>query len=254
MAITKDLHWYLKRVERLSGLEVSTTFPSSPTDEQQLTLDEINTTLRELNNHYYLTFKQVSYTLTTSSGTHTYNLAESPYSQTDWEVSRMAKTGVVRVSDDYPLMWIDHQDWQILQPNKTGSSVSTHYSGYGKNLLFYPAPSGETYTINYYGTHIGTDSAGTTKKWDLTATDDLPMIEDRWQDALVIGAAAKVRRNYKYDERAKELKRTWEEWRTSLIDMMQPGEDAYPRLAIPSMSESYIDRKIGPIFGAHLGG
>lgn len=251
---SKTLAEYFNRVLRESGLQVPTFFPPSPNDEQQHALDCINATLRELNNHYYLAFKQTSYTLTSAAGTASYDLTQSPYSLEDWEVSRIAGNGVIRVSDDYPLQYLDYKDRDYLQPNRTGNTSATHYSQYGQYLLFYPAPAGEDYTIRYYSTHIGTDTTGATKKWALSESDDLTMLQDRWEDALVYGAATKKRRTIATDDKYMELKKIWEEWRTHLIDMMQAGEDASPELAIPTRKVSYLEQKIGPFFAPYIGG
>jgi len=254
VATSLTLFNYMTRVEYEAGLKVSSSFPTSATDEQQHVIDCISATLREINNHYYLAFKQTEYTLTTSAGTNGYDLTQAPYSQTDWEVSRIAKPGVIRVTDDYPLQYIDWEDYYHLAPNLGGNTKSVYYTAYGKKLYFNPTPDGSQYKIFYYGTHIGTDSTGVTKKWRLTATGDLTMLEDRWEDALVYGAAAKVRRQRAVDEKYQTMKGLWEEWRTSLVDMMQPGEEAAPELVIPKFRPNFIDRRIGNFFDPNIGG
>ena len=165
----------------------------------------------------------------------------------------MAKNGVRRTADDYPLLYLDYADRDYLQPVKTGNSLPTHYSAFGEYLLLYPAPATSTQlTIRYYGRNIGTDSTGTTRKQRLTASGDLCMLEDDYEDALVYGAAAKVRRQQKIDEKYVELRRLWEEWRRTLVDMSQPGEEAYPQISIATSSENYLQRKIGPFFNANF--
>jgi len=251
---SNDLHYYLKRVERESGLEVSTTFPTtSINDQQQHTIDCINSTLRELNNHYFLAFKQTEYTLTTTAGTANYDLRQAPYSLTFFRVNRIARNGIIRTVDDFPLNYIDYMDRDFLQPNRTGNSLPTHWSQFGQEFLLYPAPNGGTLKIRYHAINIGTDSAGTTDKLRLSLTDDLPMLEDEYEDALVYGAATKVRRVIKTDEKYAGLKNIWEEWRTSLIDMMSAGEDAYPQMILPSSTVTYLDRKVGSFFRANIG-
>lgn len=250
---SNTLFYYLQRVQREAGLTVSSAFPSTPTDEEQLVLDCINATLRELNNYYFLAFKQTEYTLTCTAGTSQYDLRQVPYNQTFWRVNRLAKNAVRRTADDYPLLYLDYADRDYLQPVKTGNSLPTHYSAFGEYLLLYPAPAGATQlTIRYYGRHIGTDSTGVTQKQRLTATGDLCMLEDDYEDALAYGSAAKVRRQQKVDEKYVELRRLWEEWRRVLVDVAQPGEEAYPSLSIASSSESYLQRKIGPFFNANF--
>lgn len=251
---TITLFQYMNRVESEAGLTKSASFPSSPSEAQTLVLNSINATLRELNNHYFLTFKQTAYTLTTTAGTASYDLRQSPYNQTFWRANRIARNGVQRVADDYPLMFIDYIDRDYLQPSLTGNSLPTHYSQYGQSMLLYPAPSGTQLRVRYYGLNIGTNAAATTSLLSLTASGDLTMLEDEWQDALAYGAACKVRRQQKVDEKYRELKAVWEEWREKLEDMMQPGgEDGFPQMMLATHNESYLDRKIGPFFNANIG-
>ena len=254
MTSSNDLYYYLKRVQREAGISISASFPSTPSNEEQYVIDCINTTLRELNNHYYLTFRQVEYTLTTSANVSQYDLRQSPYSQTYWRVNRIAKQGVRRVRDDYPLQFLDYAEVDWLQPSLTAGQLPTCYSQYGEYLTLYPKADGSQLKIRYYPAYIGTDVTGVTQKLTLSVTSDLPILDDMYEDALVYGAAVKVRRWVKVDEKYMELKKVWEEWRRNLIDMMQPGEDGFPTLQLATSSASYIQRKIGPFFNTNLGG
>lgn len=249
---TLQLLHYLQRVQRESGQTVSTSFPSSPTDDQQHALDSINATLRELNADYYLAFEQVEYLLTTTAGTSSYDLTQSPYNQTYWRVNRMARGAVRRKKDDYPLMFIDYTERDYLQPSLTANALPTHYSQFAGNLLFYPAPDGSQVYVRYYPAYIGTDSTHTTQKTTLTATDDIPLLLDEWEDALVYGAAAKVRRKQKTDEKYQELNKIWEDWKARLQSMMGAGEENAPQLMLATHTENYLDRKIGPLFNANF--
>lgn len=230
---SNDLFYYLKQVQRRAGLTVSSSFPTSPTDEQQLVIDCINETLRYLNNKHYLTFKQTEYTLTTSAGTSAYNLASSPYSQTYWRVTKLARNGVRRATDDFPLDFIDYTERDKLRPSSAANNQPVYYSCFGEDLIIYPPGDGSQLKIRYYGLHIGTDAAGTTQKLRLSVTDDLCMLDDAWEDVLTVGAAKGVRGQQKIDEKYAELKRQWEDWENILIDMgTQPGEDAAPQLVL----------------------
>lgn len=230
---SNNLGYYLNQVERRAGLTVSSSFPSSPTDEQQYVMDCINEQLRYLNNKHYLIFQQTEYTLTTTAGTRRYNLTQAPYSQSFWRVARLARNGVVRVSDEFPLFFVDYTELDYIKPAGTSNGRPTHFSQYGENLVIHPPPDGSQLLIRYYGLHIGTDSTGTTQKLRLSAEEDLPMIADEWEDVLTTGAAMKVRGQQKVDEKYAELKRQFEDWENILIDMgNQPGEDNGPEMVL----------------------
>jgi hypothetical protein len=218
---------------------VSTSFPTSPNDQEQRVLDAINEALRYLNNKYYLAFKYTEYTLTTTAGTRAYNLQNSPYSQANWRVTRLARNGVIRVSDDYILDYLDYSSLDEYRPDIGPNSLSLIYSGTGDNLILHPKPSGEQYKIRYYGTHIGTDTTGVTLKYRLTATDDLCMLQDEYEDALVMMAVAKVRLRDGMDDKYQEYKRRAEDWERILYDMTQPGEDAAPQMLIRPFGSEY---------------
>lgn len=230
---SNNLFYYLKQVQRRAGLTVSSSFPTTPNDEQQLVLDCINETLRYLNNKHYLTFKQTEYTLTTSNGVSSYNLANSPYSQSFWRVTRLARNAVRRAADDFPVEYVDYTELDQYRPITASAAAPVYYSAYGEDLILYPPGNGETVKVRYYGLHIGTDTTGATKKLRLSATDDLTMLDDSWEDVLIIGAAKEVRGQQKTDEKYLELKRKWEDWEEILIDMgTQPGEDAPPSFVV----------------------
>jgi hypothetical protein len=232
MTATLTLWDYMKRVEREAGLSQSASFPINPTTAQQRVMDAINATLRELNQTYYLCFKLTSYQLTTTDGQAGYNLNHAPFNQQFYDITKIARHGVVR-ADGLPLAYIDYTERDALRPETTGTGLVTYYSAIGRDLLFWPKPNGEVLTIRYYGSHIGTDATGTVQKLSLNAATDLTMLEDQWQDALAYGAACKVRMVDKTDDKYKELKTVWEGWKTTLNGMSQPaGEDARPRLSI----------------------
>lgn len=242
--MANNLFYYFKQVQRRAGLTVSSSFPTSLNDEQQLVIDCINETLRYLNNKHYLSFKQTQYTLTTTAGTSAYNLTNAPYSQTYWRVNRLARNGVRRVTDDYPLDFIDYTERDRLRPVTADNNQPMYYSQYGEDLLLYPPADGSQLYIRYYGLHIGTDSTGTTQKIALSAETDLTMLQDEWEDALVLGAAKSVRGQQKTDEKYAELKRLWQDQEQILIDMgTQPGEDAPPEFVLGKYLYSYDSYK-----------
>ncbi len=244
---SNDLFYYLKLVQREAGLTESASFPASPTSQEQRVIDHINGTLRYLNQKYYLAFKYTEYTLTTTPGVSTYDLMQAPYSQSFWRVNRLARNGVIRLSDDYILEYMDYTQIDEFRPDFIARSKSVAYSGSGQNLLLHPKPNGEQYKIRYYGTHIGTDSTGTTNKTRLTASSDLTMLQDEYEDALKYMAVAKVRLRDGIDEKYLEYKRMAEDWEKTLYDMSQPGEDAQPQLMIrPFGSECDIMRRYFP--------
>ena len=245
------LTYYLQRVQRESGLTVSSSFPSGTVnDEDQLAIDCINTTLRELNNHYYLAFKQTEYIFTPTAGVSTYDLRNSPYSQTFFRVNRIARNGISRYSDNLPLEYIDYSELDWLQPKLTGNTDPGFYSAYGENLILFPAPAGNELLVRYYGRHIGTGNTGI-RKLRLSVATDVTMLEDDWEDALVYGAAFKVRAQQVMDEKTAYYKARWEEWRQALIDMSQPGEEAFPQAMIIDHSYSDIGRKVGSFFNSN---
>lgn len=229
---SNDLNYYLTRVQRESGLAVSTSFPTSPTDQEQRVIDALNESLRYLNQKYYLAFKWTEYLLTTTAGTRSYNLQNAPYSQTTWRVYRMARNGVIRYEDDLILDYLDYTSLDEYRPNIGSNSKALLYSSTGENLIFHPKPSGEQYRIRYYGTHIGTDSTGVTLKTRLSATNDLTMLQDEYEDALIAMAVAKVRLRDAKDAKYDEWKKRAEDWEKILYDMTQPGEDAAPQMMI----------------------
>lgn len=231
--MANDLFYYLKQVQRRAGLTVSSAFPSSPTDEQQLVLDCINETLRYLNNKHYLLFKQTEYTLTTTAGQRLYNLANAPYSQTFWRVTRLARNAVRRAADDFPLSFLDYTEVDALRPVSSSNGTPRYYSAFGEDLILHPPADGSQVKVRYYGLHIGTDSTGLTKKLKLTASGDLTMLDDCWEDALVAGAHKRVRGQQKVDEKFKQAAQDWENWENILKDMgNQPGEEAGPAFVV----------------------
>jgi hypothetical protein len=231
--MASDLFYYMKQVERRAGLTVSSSFPTSPTTEQELVFDAINETLRYLNNAFNWIFKETEYTLTTTSGTRNYNLASAPYNQTMWAINRLARHGVRLVANERPLIFMPYEQLDYML--STSDATPRYYSSYGGELILHPTPDGSQVYVRYYGMHIGTDSTGTTKKLTLSETDDLVFLEDQWQDVLVYGAAASVRRQQKIDEKYKELQAHFERLTNILLDMgNQPGDDAPPEVIAPS--------------------
>lgn len=220
-------------------MQVSASFPASPNDQEQRCLDKINEVLRYINQKYYLAFKYTEYTLTTTPGVKTYDLQSSPYSQTFWRVNRLARNAIVRISDDYPLDYLDYSQLDEFRPDIGSRSLSVLYSSTGINLILHPAPSGETYKVRYYGTHIGTDSTGVTNKLRLSISGDLTMLQDEYEDALVMMATAKVRLRDGMDEKYMEYKKLAEDWEKTLYDMSQPGEDAEPRMMVRPFNFGY---------------
>lgn len=229
---SNSLFYYLTRVQRESGLLVSTSFPSSPDDQQQRVIDAINESLRYLNNKYYLAFQWQEYLLTSASGQRSYDLRNAPYSQAGWRVNRMARHGVIRYRDDYILDYCDYTSLDEYRPNIGTNSTSLLYSSTGESLILHPIPSGEQYRIRYYSTYIGTDASGATHKSRLSASDDLTMLQDEYEDALIAMAVAKVRLKDAKDPKYDEWKKRAEDWEKILYDMTQPGEDAMPRMMV----------------------
>jgi hypothetical protein len=243
MASTITLYEYMKDVERWSGLSVSTTFPASPSDEQQIVLDAINATLSEINIQYYLTFMQTTYTLTTSAGTSSYNLAESPYSQSYWRVHRLAQNGVRRVTDDFPLKFVPYNDLDYYSPVQTSRGHPVAYSSYGKDLIIFPPADGSQLKVRYYGTHIGTDDSGDTQKMKLTESTDLVLLDDEYRWPLIWGASCKTRMGTgKVDEKYFEFENYWTKWCKAMVDMMQPGEDAAPEMVLDERPSQGLNR------------
>lgn len=226
------LAYYLGEVQRGAKLTVSSSFPTAPNDQEQRCLSAINESLRYLNNKYYLAFQWTEYILTTNSGTSNYNLQKAPYSLNYWRVSRMARSGVIRVSDDYPLDFIDYAMLDEYKPHRGQANRALLYSSTGYDLILFPIPAGEQYRIRYYGLHIGTDTTGVTLKSRLTVSTDVPMLQDEWENALISMAVTKVRLADGVDEKYLEWKKTAEDWEKTLYDMTQPGEDAVPKMMI----------------------
>lgn len=252
MATTLTLEYYFKRVQRESGLTVSTSFPTSLSDEDQLVIDCINSTLRELNNKYYLAFKQTEYILTPSVGVASYDLRNAPYTQTFYRINRLARNGITRVSDSLPLDFLDYTEIDWLQPPLTGSTDPSFYSAYGESFILFPAPGqANQLRIRYYGLHIGQGNTGI-KKRALFAATDTTMLEDEWEDALTYGATYKVRSQQVMDAKTQAYKERWEYWERILIDMSQPGEDSPPQFLLPGYSYTDIGRKVGNFFNTNL--
>lgn len=243
---------YMQTVELRAGLTVSSLFPSTPSPGQALVMLAINETLREINNHYYMAFQQTETIITPPPGTLALNLTQAPYNLVFWDVTRMARNGVRRQKDDYPLEFIDYTELDFLQPSLVGNSLSTHYSQFGQELLLYPGADGSNLLIRYYPLCIGVDVTGETYKLTLNATDDVPFLQDQYQDALIYGAVTKIRLQQKIDEKYNETKKQWEQWRTFLNDMQHPGEDGFSQIMIPTNSEDRLTRKIGPFFNANI--
>jgi hypothetical protein len=229
---SNNLLYYMQAVQRESGLSVSASFPTAPSDQEQRVLDRINEALRYLNTKYYLAFMWTEYILTTVSGTSSYNLQNAPYNISEWRVNRMARNGVIRYTDDYILDYIDYSSLDEYRPHKQQVTKALIYSSTGTNLILYPQPSGEQYRIRYYGTHIGTDSTGVTLKTRLSVGTDLPMIQDEYEDALVSMAVSKVRLKDGVDAKYNEYKKKAEDWEKILYDMSGPGEDAEPQMIV----------------------
>lgn len=254
--MANDLFYYLKQVQRRAGLNVSSAFPSSNTDEEALALDTINEILRHLNNKYHFIFQQTEYTLTTTAGTRAYNLASAPYSQTYWRVNRLAKNGVIRSTDETPLTYVQYTELDWRKPRSANQAASRYYSQYGKDLILYPTPDGGDYIIRYHGVHIGTDDTGATQKLELTETDDLVILEDEWADVLITGAAAHARAQRKVDEKQQRLEKKYEEYTKTLKAMAnQPGDDAVPehRSGRYVYGGDYIEERFHP-FGTDFAG
>lgn len=229
---SNTLNYYLTRIQREAGLAVSSSFPTSPTDQEQRVIDSVNEVLRYLNQKYYLAFKWTEYVLTTTASTSNYNLQNSPYSLSTWRVNRLARNGVIRYADDYILDYMDYSQLDEYRPHRQQVTKALIYSSTGTDLILYPTPSGEQYRIRYYGTHIGTDTTGVTLKTRLSATDDLTMLQDEYEDALVAMAVTKVRLRDGVDEKYMEWKKRAEDWEKILYDMSQPGEDAVPQMIV----------------------
>lgn len=232
VASTKDLFYFLKKVQRKAGRMASSSFPSSPTDAEQEALDAINEYLRFLNNKYYFIFQQTEYTLTTTSGVVSYDLTQAPYSQSMWRVFRLARNGVRRAADDTEIPFIDYTERDMLRPASSATGAPAYHSAYGASLLFDRA-DGSQVKIRYYGLHIGTDTTGATQKLNLSATDDLVMLDDNWEDVLITGAASILRAFDTVDEKTAALQDAARKWEGVLEDMgNQPGEDAGPRFVV----------------------
>lgn len=247
--MANDLFYYLKRVMLRGGGNVPTSFPSAPSNEQQVALDAINMTLRLLNAKYFHLFKLTEYALTTTSGVYRYNLTESPYSQTFFRASNIARNGIIRNADGVGLMPKDYVEIDRLRIASASTTVygPQAYAVFGKELWFYPTPEGQSLTIRYYGSHIGTDAAGTTLKQRLTLADDLTMLEDEWEDVLVTGAAKEFRAWKANDERYKELCKEFEQYTMMLNDRAnQGGEDNPPEIAMVPYRYSGHNRRIYP--------
>jgi hypothetical protein len=242
MASTLTLFDYMRRVQREAGLKQSSAFPATLSTEEARVVDGINAVLRELNNKYYLAFKLVEQDFTSSPLVDRYNLSNSPYSFSCFDVSRMARNGVIRKADGLPLQYIDYTRRDVMRPEATaGGGIPTYYTAIGEELILWPKPSGEVFTVRYYPTYIGTDSTGATNKLTLTLEDDVTMLDDHWQDALAYGAACRAYRADKTDEKYGELKRLWEEARNTLHGMIQGGgEEAVPSFNMLG-SASYHD-------------
>lgn len=232
MAASNTLFYYLQTVQREASLQVSSSFPSAPDDQEQRVIDRINTALRYLNNKYYLAFKWTEFLLTTVSGTRNYNLQNPPYNLSNWKVTRMARNGVIRYADDYILDYMDYAQLDEYRPRVQQVSKGLIYSSTGTDLIIYPAPAGEQYRIRYYGTHIGTDATGTVLKSRLDSETDLCMLSDDYQDALMYMVVAAVRLRNGKDDKYEEYKKLAEDWEKILYDMTQPGEDAAPQMTI----------------------
>lgn len=239
---SNNLFYYMKQVQRRCGLTVSLAFPNTIQEEQQLVLDGINNCLRYLNNKYAFAFQQSEYTLTTTAGVKTYSLAEAPHSLPYWRLERLAKHGVVRLSDDWPLRYLQYDQLDSLQPSSASNGEPEYYSAYAGRLVIHPPPDGSQLKIRYHSTAIGTDATGVTQKLKLSEETDLPMLEDEWEDVLVTGAAMRVQESFKVDEKWKALAATFEHLETQLNDLAnQPGEDAAPQL----INQPYVFNEYG---------
>jgi len=253
--MANDLFYYLKRVLLRGGGNTLTSFPTSPNDEQQVALDAINMTLRVLNNDFYHLFKLTEYTLTTTNGTYRYDLTASPYNQTFFRPSNIARNGVIRVFDGVGLVAMDYPEIdRFREYHLTGSSYGpAAYAVFGKDIMFYPTPTGQQVNIRYYGSHIGTDSTGATLKHRLTATDDLTMLQDEWEDVLVTGAAKEFRAWKSIDERYKALENEFKEYKRMLNDRAnQGGEDNTPEIVVEPYSYSMNARRRIYPFGTNI--
>jgi hypothetical protein len=229
---TLNLQYYFSKVQRTAGLRVSPFFPSTPNDEEQRVIDAINDTLAELNNEFYLAFKQTEYILTTSGSTSSYNLQISPYNQTFWRVYRMARNGVVRLSDDIPLTYIDYSERDWLRPDITQNARTVFYSAFGPNLLIWPPSAGTQLKIRYYSTANGTDTTGNTQLQLLSNATDLPGLQDEFNETLVIGAVFRLRRFLGNDRKLGEFEKAWETQKRMLNERTAQSEDGSMSLKI----------------------
>lgn len=253
---TVSLFSYMQEVQRRAGLRVSSSFPTTATDEESNVLYAINNRLRYLNNKYYLIFQQTEYSFTTTAGTSEYDFTQAPYSQTFWRNYRIAKNGLRRSSDDEPLEYLSYVEYDSFRPSSSaGGGMAAYFTAFGSSVLIHPSQTATALKMRYYGSHIGTDAAGTTQKMKLTATDDLPMIEDEWQDVLIIGAAMEARKQFKADDKYAELKKDFEQWENILIDMgnQAGGEEGGPQIVLTPYlyrGETYR-RQYYPFFTDH---
>lgn len=160
---------------------------------------------------------------------------------------------MVRVSDEMPLGFIQYDRLDNYKPVSAQNNRAVWYSAYGENLIIHPPGNGEQLRVRYYGTHIGTDSTGATPKMRLSLTNDLTMLDDTWENALIDGAARIVRQKFEVDAYYKELEKDAEAWEHALEDMgNQPGEDAPPMWILEPFSMDDEDkRRYYPFFTDH---
>ena len=245
---TRTLGYYYDRVQREAGWQVL-PFPTvgTPTDLQQRVIDRINETLRYFNERYWLNFQETEFIFTTVPGQRDYDLSLPPYSQVFWRMSRVGRNACIRLFDDIPLQYVEYTEIDLFRPDLTKNAKPIYYTGFGLFLRLWPPPDGTQIKHRYYPTAIGTDSTGTVLKNAMTLIDDLPTMNDEWEDAIVWNAVVRLRMTDKADTKTQLFVEQAGRWEAILADKMKPGRDCQTQIYIPANSKmSYLKNKVFP--------
>ncbi|EKE03666.1 MAG: hypothetical protein ACD_20C00171G0001 [uncultured bacterium] len=212
----------LKNVCILAHEEQPATFAET-SDPYPEIKQYIKNTVEEVCSKFPWTFREKTYTLTTTAVQREYTL------QAGLLASNILQDGVRMEGYSKPLYFMYHQDLDKLV---LSSGKPYRYSVYGGKLILDPIPDAQyVVTIKYLTVNFATSTDGSTEKANLALETDISIIPERYTKVIEWGAFSLFRQNFKPDEKYSLARNKFLEY---LLDMQR--EDGYGQDAPASIN------------------
>jgi hypothetical protein len=199
----------LKNVCILAHEEKPSSFSSSGSPYGEIK-QYINDILEEVCSKFYWTFRERSFSLTTTAGQKEYSLPSGA------NTSGLIENGVRVEGTTQPLYFIIHSDLDMLTES---NGKPYRYSVFSDKLILDPTPD-KAYELNikYLTVNFAYSADKTQEKAKLELETDVPIIPDRFVKVIEWGAYSLYRQNYKPDNKYKLARDKYLEF---LIDMQK---------------------------------